>query len=315
MQFEYPLLEALAAVVREGTFEAGARSLNITQSAVSQRVKLLEDKAGAVLIVRGRPCVATEYGQQLYRHVEQVHLLEHDLRKNLTSIEHPSSGIPAMIRIAVNRDSLATWFPEVVQRAGSELNLHFDIIPDDQEHTAERLRSGEALAAVTAEANPLHGCRRVPLGAIEYLAVATPRFVATNFRDGVSFEAVSKTTHLVFDRKDLLPQQWLLNAFGESAPLVGHLLPSFTGYLACCLNGAGWGMNPRFSVESYLDDGTLLELVPGTSVIAPLYWQSSGPGSEIMKVLSSIVVEVARKNLTFNADHGSMRRTALSATN
>lgn len=313
MQFEYPLLEALAAVVREGTFEAAARSLNITQSAVSQRLKLLEEKAGAVLIVRGRPCVATEFGQQLYRHVEQVHLLEHDLRKSLTAIEDPSSGNPAVIRIAVNSDSLATWFPEVVQRAGSELNIHFDIIPDDQEHTAERLRSGEALAAVTTEANPLQGCRRVPLGAMEYVAVATPRFVAANFPDGVSRELVSKTTHLVFGRKDLLPQQWLLNAFGEPTPLVGHLLPSFSGYLACCLNGAGWGMNPRSSVESHLDDGTLLELVPGASVIVPLYWQSSGPGSEIMKVLSSIVVEVARKHLTSIPEHGSQGRPPVPA--
>jgi LysR family transcriptional regulator (chromosome initiation inhibitor) len=259
----------------------------------------LEEKAGAILVVRGRPCVATEYGQQLYRHVEQVHLLEHDLRKSLTSIEHPSSGVPAVIRIAVNRDSLATWFPEVIQRAGSELNLHLDIIPDDQEHTAERLRSGEALAAVTVEANPLLGCRRVPLGAIEYLAVATPKFMATNFRDGVSRDAVSNTTHLVFDRKDLLPQQWLLNTFGEPTPLVGHLLPSFSGYLACCLNGAGWGMMPRFSVEPHLEDSSLIELVPGESVVVSLYWQSSGPGSEIMKALSSIVVEVARKHLLF----------------
>ena len=309
------MLEARAAVVREGTFEAAARSLNITQSAVSQRVKLLEEKAGAVLIVRGRPCVATEYGQQLYRHVEQVHLLEHDLRKSLTSIENPSSGIPAVIRIAVNSDSLATWFPEAIQRAGSELNVYFDITPDDQEHTAERLRSGEALAAVTAEANPLQGCRRVPLGAIEYLAVATPGFVAINFRDGVTREAVSKATHLVFNRKDLLPQQWLLNAFGEPVLLVGHLMPSFTGYLACCLNGAGWGMHPRFSVDSHLDDGSLLELVPGTSVIVHLYWQSSGPGSGIMKVLSSIVVDVARKHLISGPDHGSNRRTSPPSTN
>jgi len=297
MQFDYPLLDAMAAVVREGTFEAAARALNITQSAVSQRVKLLEEKAGAVLIVRGRPCVATEYGQQLYRHVEQVHLLEYDLRKSLTSIEDPSSGIPAVIRIAVNRDSLATWFPEVIQRAGTHLNLHFDIIPDDQEHTVERLRSGEALAAVTVEDNPLHGCRRVSLGSIEYVAVATPKFVATNFHDGVSLETISKSTRLIFDRKDLLPQQWLLNAFGEAAPLVGHMLPSFSGYVACCLNGSGWGMHPRFSVESYLEDGILIELVPETPVIVPLFWQSSGPGSEIMKVLSSIVVEVARKHL------------------
>ncbi len=315
MQFDYPLLEALAAVIREGTFEAGARSLNITQSAVSQRLKLLEDKAGAVLIVRGRPCVATEFGQQLYRHVAKVKLLEHDLRKSLTSIENPSSGMSAVIRIAVNMDSLATWFPEAIQRAGSELNVHFDIIPDDQEHTAESLRSGEALAAVTTEANPLHGCRRVPLGAMEYVAVATPTFIATNFPNGVSLETVSNATHLVFNRKDMLLQQWFLNAFGESAPHVGHLVPSVSGYVACSVNGAAWGLNPRFSVEPYLDDGSLVEFVPGTSVFVPLYWQSSGQGSEIMKVLSSIVVDVARKCLLSNPDHDFNKRTSPPATN
>lgn len=305
MRFEYPLLEALAAVIREGTFEAAARALNVTQSAISQRVKLLEERTGVVLIVRGRPCVATEYGQKLCRHFEQVQLLENDLRKSLTTIENTSWGIPAVIRIAVNRDSLATWFPSVVKRAGTELNLHFDIVPDDQEHTAERLRSGEALAAVTTEANPLHGCRRVPLGAIEYLAVASPRFVARNFRDGITLEAISKATHLVFDRKDLLPQQWLLNAFGEPAPLSGHWLPSFSGYLACCLNDAGWGMMPRFSVQTHLDDGSLIELVPGAIVVVHLYWQSSAPGSEIMKMLSAIVVDVARRHLVTDTDNGA----------
>jgi len=307
MQYDYPLLEALAAVVRNGTFEAAARSLNITQSAVSQRVKLLEEKTGAILIVRGRPCVATEYGQQLYRHIEQVRLLELDLRKNLTSIDNPSSGVPALIRIAVNSDSLATWFPEAMQRAGSELNLFFDIFQDDQEHTAERLRSGEALAAVTAEAEPLQGCRRVPLGAMEYIAVATPRFIATNFSDGISFEAAANAAHLLFDRKDQLLRQWFLTAFGEPAPHVGHLVPSVSGYLACTLNGAGWGLNPRFSAEPHIKNGSLIELVPGTPVIVPLYWQSSGPGSEIMKVLSAIVADVARKYLVPSPETGLMR--------
>jgi LysR family transcriptional regulator (chromosome initiation inhibitor) len=309
MQYEYPLLEALAAVVREGTFESAARSLSITQSAVSQRVKLLEEKAGAVLIVRGRPCVATEYGQQLYRHVEQVRLLELDLQKSLTYIENPESGIPAMIRIAVNSDSLATWFPEVIKRAGSELRLHLDILPDDQEHTAERLRSGEALAAVTAEDAPLHGCRRVPLGAIEYIAVAAPKFMSTNFRDGVSLEAITKTTQLAFDRKDQIQQQWLLNAFGESVPLAGHYVPSVSWYLASCINGAGWGVNPRFAAEPHIKNGSLIELVPGASVVVPLYWQSSGQGSEIMKILSTTVVEVARKYLINSPDSGSQGQT------
>lgn len=296
MQFEYPLLEALTAVVREGTFAGAARALNITQSAVSQRVRLLEERTGAVLIVRGRPCVATEYGQQLCRHIEQVQLLEHDLRKSLSSIENPSE-VPAVIRVAVNRDSLATWFPEVVRRAGHELNLHFDIYPDDQEHTAERLRSGEVLAAVTAESEPPHGCKRLPIGAIEYVAVAAPSFVSRHFRAGMTPEVMSRATCIVFDRKDTLPRQWLMNALEISVTPLSHWVPSFSGYIQCCLNGAGWGIHPRLSVSEHIRDGSLVELVPGTGVTTPLYWQSSAPGSEIMKLLSIIVGDVARRHL------------------
>lgn len=312
MQFDYPLLLALAAVIREGTFEAAARSLRITQSAVSQRIKLLEEKTGAVLIVRGRPCVATEYGQFLYRHVEQVQLLEHDLQKNLSSIRNSSGSEPAVIRIAVNSDSLATWFPEVVQQAGSRLNLHLDIIPDDQEHTADRLKNGEALAAITAEAAPLHGCRLLPLGNMEYVAVAAPRFMAKYFRDGVTIDAIRGAPNVVYDRKDLLPQQWLNNAFGDAPPVFGHWMPSFTGYLTCLLNGAGWGMHPIIAVERYIADGTLVELQPGTSVIVPLYWQSSTPKSEIMNAFSAIVVEVARGNLMSAFDRETVRRVSVN---
>lgn len=297
MQYEYPLLEALAAIVREGSFEAAARALNISQSAVSQRVKLLEERTGVVLVVRGRPCVPTEFGQKLCRHLDQVHLLEHDLRQRLSTIDDASSDQPAVIRVAVNSDSLATWFPELIKEAGSKLNLTFDIIPDDQEHTAERLQSGEALAAVTTQSIPLPGCRRVALGLMEYVGAATPAFVAEHFPEGASLDALLTSPHIVFDRKDMLVHQWIINAFGAPARLRGHLVPSFSGYQACCLNGTGWGVVPRSSVQSCFEDGSLIELIPGASVIVPLYWQSTTPGSEIMKALSSTVAQVARKHL------------------
>jgi LysR family transcriptional regulator (chromosome initiation inhibitor) len=302
MRFEYPYLAALAAVVREGSFEAAARSLNITQSAVSQRIKHLEEKSGAVLIIRGRPCMPTEYGQQLCHHVEQVRLLEHDLKENLGSMDAPEGGAPAVIRIAVNSDSLATWFPEVIRRAGDELNLNFDVIPDDQEHTADRLRNGEALAAITTESRPLHGCQRIPLGAMEYQAVATPDFIEKHLSEGVTADTVAQACSLIFNRKDLLPQKWLLDAFGESVPLQGHLLPTFTGYLQCLLNGAGWGMMPSSTLRPYLKNGSLQELKPGTRVWVPLHWQAGTQGSEIMRVLSNMVLSVARRNLQQTPD-------------
>lgn len=297
MHLDYPSLTALAAVVREGTFEAAARSLNITQSAVSQRIKALEEKTGAVLVVRGRPCVATEYGHRLIRHIEQVQVLEMDLAKNLQAVSGREAPRPAALRIAVNNDSLATWFPEVIQRAGAQLSLHLDIVGEDQEDTAEILKNGDALAVVTSEGTPLQGCRRIVLGAMDYLTVATPAFIATHFPDGVTPQAVARAPCLFYNRKDMLPEHWLLDAFGSSFRLTGHRLPSFAGLLHCIHNGTGWGLMPRKTIRASLDDGTLRELVPGSSVVLGLYWQASVQSSEIMRVLSSIVADVARVQL------------------
>lgn len=297
MRFDYPLLEALAAVVREGTFEAAARTLNITQSAVSQRVKLLEEKTGAVLVRRGRPCVPTEQGMKLYRHIDQVQLLEHDLEKSIFNLDAERRSLPMAVRMAVNADSLATWFDEVIQRGSSRLHISFDILLDDQEHTATRLRNGEALAAVTTEDEPVQGCRRIPLGAMEYLVVATPRFLQAHCPDGVSFDAMVAAPVLAFDRKDSLPEQWLLRAFGRTASLRCHYVPSYSGYLGACLKGTGWGLMPRQTVADHLRSDLLVEPVPGTSVEVSLYWQSSVRDSEVMRDLAAIVVDVAQKHL------------------
>ncbi|MGF1552687.1 MAG: LysR family transcriptional regulator ArgP [Paracoccaceae bacterium] len=297
MRFDYPLLEALAAVVREGTFEAAARTLNITQSAVSQRVKLLEEKTGAVLIRRGRPCVPTEQGMKLYRHIDQVQLLEHELEKAVLGLDESRRSLPVSIRMAVNADSLAIWFAEVVARAGQKLRISFDIVPDDQEHTASRLRSGEALAAVTAEAEPVQGCRRISLGSMEYVAVASPRFVQARLPDGIDFEAVLAAPVVFFDRKDMLQEQWLLAAFGRTGVMRCHYVPSFQGYLSACLLGCGWGLVPRPTVDDYLRAGTLVDLTPGFAVPVALYWQASVRESEVMRDLAAIVVDVAKKYL------------------
>ena len=71
---DYALLSALAAVVRTGSFERAAQQLHVTASAVSQRVKLLEERMGVVLVARGSPCTATLAGLRLCQHAEQVAL-------------------------------------------------------------------------------------------------------------------------------------------------------------------------------------------------------------------------------------------------
>jgi LysR family transcriptional regulator (chromosome initiation inhibitor) len=297
MDFDYDSLVSLAAVVREGSFDAAAKSLSVTQSAVSQRIKQLEENVGSVLVIRGRPCMPTEAGLQLCRHVEQVTLLQHELSNRLNTLVEGTEQNVATVRIGVNNDSLATWFPLVIRRAAQELNIRFDIVPDDQEHTEQSLKSGDALAVVTAIEKPLQGCTRMSLGAMEYAAVAAADFFKKHFANGVSIDTLTNAPCLAFDRKDTIQEQWMMLCFGEFTKPVTHLVPSYEGYMACCLNGTAWGLIPSLACEEGLQDGSLIELIPDKRMRISLHWQSSTKSSEILRRLGEVVVEEAMVHL------------------
>lgn len=298
LKFDYDAIVALAAVVREGRFDQAAKALNVTQSAVSQRIKQLEERVGSVLIVRGRPCVPTEAGLQLCRHLDQVELLQFELNDRMGALAGTNAGIAARIRISVNNDSLATWFPHVIKRAKDELGVRFDIFPDDQEHTETRLKTGEALAVVTAIETPVQGCRRLSLGAMHYIAVASPDFFHATFPDGVSLGALRDSACLAFDRKDTIQEQWMMKCFGQTVDVSTHMVPSYEGYLACCLNGTAWGLVPTVAARPYLEAGKLIELSPGKSIGVSLHWQTSTQSSEILRRLGELVLEVAHTHLS-----------------
>lgn len=297
MDFDYDSLNVLSAVVRTGSFESAAKALNVTQSAVSQRIKQLEEKVGSVLIQRGRPCVATDDGLLLCQHIEQVALLRHEVASQLASRGNTDGTTAVSIRIAVNSDSLATWFPDVIAKAAEQLNLRLEIVPDDQEFTEERLRSGDVLAIVTSSDTPIPGCRIVPLGAMEYMAVAATSYAERYLNGSLSLQSFSVAPSIRFDRKDTLPQQWLTLAFGDAARLSSHYVPSYEGHLRCCEQGIGWAMMPTESVQPYVDRGEMVELVPGVRIQTSLFWQSRSQSSSTLGKLSDLVAETAAKRL------------------
>lgn len=294
MDLDYDSLKVLAAVIRTGSFETAAKSLNVTQSAISQRIKQLEDKVGSVLVIRGRPCVASEDGLLLCQHIEQVTLMRHELTEKLNGGLGKTKG---QVRIAVNNDSLATWFPEVVKLAADELNLLLEVVPDDQEFTQDRLRSGDALAIVTSSETQIPGCKIFPLGKMEYLAVATPRFADEHLKGGASLKNLSQAPSLRFDLKDSLPMQWLELAFGDTAELQSHYIPSYEGHLVCCRHAIGWAMMPFEAVATFIASGDLIELVPGARVKTPLFWHTRSKSSDALQRLSEVVQNVARQTL------------------
>lgn len=294
MDYDYDSLAVLSAVVRTGSFETAAKSLNVTQSAISQRIKQLEEKVGSILVIRGRPCVPTEDGLLLCQHVEQVTLLRHEVSQQLSGLVSVSK---ASVRIAVNSDSLASWFPQVVKRAADELDLLLDILPDDQEFTEDRLRSGDASAIITSSNHPIPGCKLYALGEMEYLSIATPSFAERFFANGATLSSVASAPSIRFDRKDTLPNQWLKMAFNGSASLSSHYIPSYEGHLISCLLGIGWAMMPNDAVAELMESGELIEVVPKARVRVPLFWHTRSQSSRIMQGLSEIILQVAAECL------------------
>ncbi len=289
---DYGALAALAAVIREGTFEKAAVALHVTPSAVSQRIKLLEERTGAALVRRGQPCQATTEGMVLCRHFEAVRLMEGELVGVLPQLSVDDG--PATISIAVNADSLASWFVRAAGEYIRETGILIDFKLDDQDHTAEWLRRGEVLAAITAAEKPVPGCMVQRLGKLSYRATASPEFMARYFASGVTPETISKAPSLTFDRKDKLQSLWVEHQFGHDVPRPTHWLPSTDGFLTACLNGVGWGLNPMLLDEAHIQAGRLCELVPGTPINVPLYWQTSRRATSLLDKLTKHVLAAGR---------------------
>lgn len=295
---DYPAARAVAMVVLTGSFEAAARELHVTPSAVSQRVKQLEERLGVVLIERGTPCTATPKGEWLCRHMEQVGLLEKELRQQLPTLETPETpGQKATIAVAANADSLGTWFLKAVASFSKSEDTLLNVAIDDQDYTAEWLLRGRVLAAVTSLKKPIQGCHVTPLGALRYRATASPTFVAKHFPHGVTTKAIAEAPGLIFNQKDRLQHDWIRSSLGKTLPYPAHWLPSTQSFVEACLAGMGWGMNPEVLVKDHLKAGRLVEIDPGSILSVPLFWQVSRLARERLKGLTQSVVATAKREL------------------
>ena len=287
---DYRGLAALDAVIDYGSFDKAAAALSITQSAVSQRIRMLENSAGELLIVRSQPPSPTEAGQRLIAHYRQVRLLEAALDK------HPGeAGERPEIAIAVNADSAATWLQEAVTplMASGDCLLHIRL--DDQDHTLSMLREGRVFGCVTSETAQVAGTTVTPLGMMRYLCVASPAFAARWFPEGMNAEAVRHAPAMNFDRKDMLQTRFIARHTGYTGRYPHHALSSSDGYVRFIEAGLGYGMLPIPQCERQLKDGTLLDLAPGQWLDVPLLWHMWDIQTPFTRALSDNLIATARK--------------------
>ncbi|MCD2170687.1 MULTISPECIES: LysR family transcriptional regulator ArgP [Microbacterium] len=286
------LARTLAAVVDEGTLDAAARRLHITPSAVSQRLRALEDQLGRVVLVRSKPVRTTEAGDAVVRLARQLALLEHDALAALGAEE----GSVASVALAVNADSLATWFLPPLARVAARRAVVFDLHRDDQDFTAGLLESGTVMAAVTSRETPVAGCRVRSLGVLRYEAVATVGFAERWFARGVDADALAVAPIVDFDRRDDLQTQWLLRRGVSPADPPRHRVPASQDFAAAVGLGLGWGLLPGFQSAEGLAQGRLVRL-GADPVDVPLFWQQWNLTSPLLDEVADEIVGEGRRML------------------
>ncbi|WP_028656101.1 LysR family transcriptional regulator ArgP [Nocardioides sp. J54] len=288
MRFDPVQLETLLAISEEGTFEAAARRLHVTPSAVSQRVRALEHAAGQVLVARTTPCVLTPAGEPLVRLGRQLRLLAGEAAAALGASD------VVELAVAVNADSLATWWRPVLRDVAAMPGAALRLRIEDQAYSHDLLRRGEVLAVVTHEAAPVQGCSVEPLGRLRYTPAAAPWLVEQH-RRGRSVDWAAMPV-VVFNEKDHL-QDEVLAAHGSARPPVVHRVPSTADFHEAVLAGLGWGMLLDAQLQPGLASGEVVRLPGGRPVDVPLFWQRWRLDSPALTTLTDAVRSAAALGL------------------
>lgn len=290
MNIDPELAATLAAIVDEGSLDAASRRLRITPSAVSQRLKTLEQQLGRILLVRSKPAAPTAAGESVVRLARQVALLEYDALRDL-GMGDAAGPMRVSVPLAVNADSMATWFLAPLARLAQRHDIDFDLHRDDQNFTARLLESGAVMAAVTSEETPVTGCSVSALGVLEYRAMAAPAFAERWFRDGATAEALRVAPFVDFDRRDTLQHEWLRLQGVAHHGVPRHYVPASHDYAAAVELGLGWGMVPR------LQQAAGLVPLGGPTLRVPLYWQQWNLRSAVLDMIAAEVAAEAGRVL------------------
>ncbi len=276
-------------MIEYGSFDAAAVRLHVTPSAVSQRIKALEQRVGQVLVVREKPCVATAAGVPLLRLAAQTALLEAEA---LAEMGGGDGGVPR-IALAVNADSMSTWFAGVF---GALDDVLFDIRIEDQDHSARLLREGVVMGAVTTERAPVSGCRVQSLGVMRYVPVASPAYMRRHLPDGFTAQAVTHAPSLAWNRDDALQDSLVRRVFRRHIARPQHFVPTAEGFGAAVRAGLGWGMYPEHLAAGHIAGGEFVRIAD-VHLDVPLFWQCWKLDSPIVGRITDAVRSAAAESL------------------
>jgi LysR family transcriptional regulator (chromosome initiation inhibitor) len=290
--FDYKLLTALSAIIEMQSFELAANKLFISQSAISQRIKLLEENIGQPILIRRQPIELTAVGEQLLSHFKKVQQLENELLPELLP-NKPTK--PMKISLVLNADSMATWFIKAVTPVLKEHLVELNLLIAHEENTLDKLRTGEAVGAVSAVKKPLKGYQSIELGKMNYCLVSSKSFQKKYFAEGVTKSSLKMAPAISYDLKDDMHARFIVKHFGlASSEYYCHSVRSSEAFVELAKQGVAYCLLPELQIKAELASGELIKLCPEKQLIQTLYWHSWVLVKGINKAISQEITRVGR---------------------
>ncbi|MDF2154099.1 LysR family transcriptional regulator ArgP [Vibrio sp. CAU 1672] len=292
---DYKWVEALDAVVHQGSFERAAEHLFISQSAISQRIKQLEKFVAQPVLVRAQPPQPTPIGKKLLGLYRRVRLLEHEI---VPELNNEASDRPVQLSLATNADSLATWLLPALQHVMKTRQVELKLTIYGESRSIEKLKSGEVAGAISLESHAMPGCRADYLGRIDYICVASPEFYQRYFSQGVNSQTLSRAPAVSYDQYDDLHKSFLSQHFNvHPDSVIQHNISSSEAFLKMALAGVAYCLIPRIQISNELDNGTLIDITPGFLMSYRIYWHHWQLETGVLREISEAIVGYASANL------------------
>jgi len=286
---DYKAIACLRQIIESQSFEKAGDVLGLTQSAVSQKIKKLELEYGAPLLIREKPISLTKVGRSLLAHFIKVEMMEQKLLSQTRE-----SSVIQRIPVAINNDSLATWFMYVLTEFSENTDIRIQLKTADQSQARKLLQKGEVVASISDVGTPVAGGDSVFLGDFQYVLVASPSYIKKYLGESITTTAVANSPALMFDGYDELWGRCQREILAVDVNVNQcHWLPSSQGFVEMVLAGTVCALIPRIQIQQELMRGELIELFPHKCLSIPLYWHWYKLDSLALDRLTKLVIAKA----------------------
>jgi LysR family transcriptional regulator (chromosome initiation inhibitor) len=250
-----------------------------------------------VLIQRITPPQPTPAGEKLIPYARRILALAGEAARAAGGTV--SSGA-VVLPLAVNADSLSTWFLDALAAYPAKDEVRFHIERVDQDLAAESLSQGRVLGAVSASEHPAPGCVARPLGVMRYLPVASPQWLAEHGlqpgRAGIATR-LEGLPMVDYDGDDTLQRDFLADWVGHPVSPSTHRVPDSPAFVGAIEIGLGWGLVSEDQGRQALAAGRLVALSARRTRDVGLYWHQWDLTTSRLEDVGHHVVTYARARL------------------